>query len=151
MKKELEYIKIEESYISEELGEEGYEAETPVYWNNGDFIIIKTTVNTKLPFRYFKYIRNYDDINLKRGDICRIRLDKPEYVYNKGDAILTKAEKTKLIQILNSTRTFNTESNKPMWDCIILEDWMNHLCYGGDQNKPIIPPMPDYNLLPTSD
>lgn len=33
MKKELEYIKIEESYISEELGEEGYEAETPVYWN----------------------------------------------------------------------------------------------------------------------
>ena len=151
MKKELEYIKIEESYISEELGEEGYEAETPVYWNHGDFIVIKTVVNTKIPFRYFKYIRNYDDINLKRGDICRIRIDKPEYIIHKGDTILTKQERDKLIRILNSTRTFNTESNKPMWDCIILEDWMNHLCYGGDQNKPIIPPMPDYNLLPTSD
>ena len=140
---------IEKSYYALDIGEENG-TESQVYWHpNIDGTRIETVVNNKIPYHYFRYIRSISDDEY--GKICRIRIDKPEYIIHKGDTILTKQERDKLIQILNSTRTFNTESNKPMWDCIILEDWMNHLCYGGDQNKPIIPPMPDYNLLPTSD
>ena len=140
---------IEKSYYALDIGEENG-TESQVYWHPDiDGTRIETVVNNKIPYHYFRYIRSISDDEY--GKICRIRLDKPEYIIHKGDTILTKIERDKLIQILNSTRTFNTESNKPMWDCIILEDWMNHLCYGGDQNKPIIPPMPDYSKLETSD
>ena len=137
------------SYTAEDIGEITGE-EGSIYWHpNIDGTRIESCVNLDIQYPYFRYIRSISDDEY--GKICRIRLDKPEYIIHKGDIILTKQERDKLIQILNSTRTFNTESNKPMWDCIILEDWMNHLWYGGDQNKPIIPPMPDYSKLETSD
>ena len=146
---DMKMYKIHESYTAEDIGEIDGEENT-VFWHPSiDGTRIESCVNLDIQYPYFRYIRSKADDEY--GKICRIRLDKPEYIIHKGDIILTKQERDKLIQILNSTRTFNTESNKPMWDCIILEDWMNHLWYGGEQNKPIIPPMPDYSKLETSD
>ncbi len=139
---------IEKSYYALDIGEENG-TESQVYWHpDTDGTRIETVVNNKIPYHYFRYIRSISDDEY--GKICRIRIDKPEYVYHKGDTILTKEELKELINIFNDTRKFNNEEHN-YWEWLNIDLWNCYKCYGGDQNKPIIPPMPDYNLLPTSD
>ena len=142
----LKYDELEDSFISKDIGELGKEYEMPLYYNRGDFIRIQTAVNNKIKHPYFKFIRNTDTDNLIRGDICRIRIDIPEYIFNNGDKILTKNEREQLIKILHMKRMWHN-GEKSIWYCLIqaTKD-CNDLII--DSN---IPPMPDYSLLPISD
>lgn len=151
-RKEYEYKcdMIKESYYAKDIGEiDGTEG--TVFWHPDiDGTRIETVVNNKIPYHYFRYIRSKADDEY--GKICRIRIDVPEYVYHKGDIILTKQERSKLIQILNSKRIWYGNKITPMWNCIIDSDWDCYRWYGGSKNRPTsFPPMPDYSNLITSD
>lgn len=142
----LKYDELEDSFISKDIGELGKEYEMPLYDHKGDFIRIQTAVNNKIKYPYFKFIRNTNTDNFIRGDICRIRIDIPDYIFNNGDKILTKIEKDQLIKILHTKRMWHN-GEKPFWYCLIqaTKD-CNELTI--DRNIPL---MPDYSLLPTSD
>ena len=146
---EQKCFKISESYNGFDIGEEDQSEGEVTYWRPDiDGLRIEACVNTTVDYKYFRYIRSISDDEY--GKICRIRIDKPEYVYHKGDTILTKEELKELINIFNDTRKFNNEEHN-YWEWLNIDLWNCYKWYGGEQNKPIIPPMPDYNLLPTSD
>ena len=143
---------IKESYYAKDIGEiDGTEG--VVYWHPDiDGTRIETVVNNKIPYHYFRYIRSISDDEY--GVICRIRLDKPEYVYHKGDTILTKQERDKLIQILKSSHILYNQMYGTCWEYLIENTKMNYSWYKEKENidlDPLLHHMPDYNLLPTLD
>ena len=143
---------IEKSYYALDIGEENG-TESQVYWHPDiDGTRIETVVNNKIPYHYFRYIRSISDDEY--GVICRIRLDKPEYVYHKGDTILTKQERDKLIQILKSKHIMIDQSYGTCWSRLIESTKMNYSWYKEKENidlDPLLHHMPNYNLLPTLD
>lgn len=127
------------SYDAYDLGEETFEEGAVVY--SDDNFEIETVLNLKLDFKYFKFIR-YEDIT-KFGKVCRIRIDKPEYVYYKDDTILSKDEKEKLLSILNR----KLQNVNSYWERLIELTWLTYRCYSNDQYPTSIPDIPDYNKL----
>lgn len=141
---------IDESYNAFDIGEEDQSEDQITFWRpNVDGLRIEACVNTTVSYKYFKYIRAKSDTEF--GKICRIRIDKPEYVYHKGDTVLTKYELRELIGIFNTQRIFNNEKHT-YWEWLNIDIWKCYLWYGGSKEKPtVFPPMPDYSKLPTSD
>ena len=146
---DMKMYKIHESYTAEDIGEIDGEENT-VFWHPSiDGTRIESCVNLDIQYPYFRYIRSKADDEY--GKICRIRLDKPEYIIHKGDIILTKQERDKLIQILNSKRFWSPLPNsQSVWRCLLDSNRCGYQWY----NKSTIDldyKMPDYSLLPTSD
>ena len=145
---DMKMYEIHESYTAEDIGEIDGE-EGIGYWNPDiDGTRIESCVNLDIQYPYFRYIRSISDDEY--GKICRIRIDKPEYVYHKGDTILTKQELKEMISIFKSARKFNNEIHN-YWEWLNIDLWNCYKYYNGNHNKPIIPPMPDYSKLETSD
>lgn len=141
---------IQRSYYAKDIGEENGTEGTIYCHPEIDGYRIEVVVNNNFKFHYFRYIRSIADDEF--GIICRIRLDKPEYVYHKGDTILNKKDKERLINILHSKRIMPDGTYMINWNSMIIEDWSCYLWYGGSKEKPtVFPPMPDYSKLPTSD
>jgi len=140
------------SYTAEDIGEITGE-EGSIYWHPSiDGTRIESCVNLDIEYPYFRYIRSISDDEY--GKICRIRMDVSEYVYHKGDTILTKSEKTKLIQILNSSHILYNQTYGTCWEYLIENTKMNYSWYKEKENidlDPLLHHMPDYNLLPTLD
>lgn len=138
---------INESYNGKDIGEENG-AESLIFWQpEKDGYRLDAEVNNNFNFRYFRFIRS--EAEDKQGIVCRIRIDKPKYVFHKGDTILTKLE---LQWMINLFKSKNKICNKSYWECVIDACWRAYLWYGGDQEKSnIYLPMPNYSLLPTSD
>lgn len=132
-------FQIRQSYDAPELGEESFEDGCIVYTD--DHFEIETVLNLKINTKYFKFIR-YPSFD-KFGSVCRIRIDRPEYILYKTDIILNHLEKEKLIQILKS----DTEKNKTYWEKLIYMIWRTYKCFSNDSYSSIIPKMPDYQKL----
>ena len=149
---DMKMYEIHESYTAEDIGEIDGE-EGIGYWNPDiDGTRIESCVNLDIQYPYFRYIRSISDDEY--GKICRIRIDKPEYVYHKGDTILTKQERDKLIQILKSKHIMIDQSYGTCWSRLIESTKMNYSWYKEKENidlDPLLHHMPNYNLLPTLD